>query len=168
MTEKQISRMADLEFLTELAHALKYGIKTANPSALDALYADNDSAFPNRNVIEEQLTFGLGRIIDLVEIHNTRLASRGNAYSLFAAFVAVQFPGSPLRQDLEDANRDKPFAERANILTNLTSLADALEDNDPASPLHDFVSAARQGTNTEKNRRARFQWFHRALTSEHL
>jgi hypothetical protein len=97
-----------------------------------------------------------------------RLASRGNAYSLFAAFVAVQFQDSPLQGDLEETDRGKPFAERANILTNLTSLADALEDNDPDSPLHDFVSAARQGTNTEKNRRARFQWFHRALTSDHL
>ena len=168
MAEKQISRMADLEFLTELVYVLKNGIKTGNPAALDKLYVENDTTFPDRKTVEEQLTFGLGAIIDLQEIHNTRITSRGNAYALFAAFVAVQFPASLLRQDLEEADSQKPFAARANIVTNLTSLADALEDNDEESPLHDFVSAARQGTNTEKNRRARFRWFHRALTSDHL
>ena len=168
MVERQISRMADLELLTELVHAIKNGIKTANPSALDALYSTNDESFPDRGQIEDQLTFGLGEIINLVEIHNTKLVSRPNLYSLFAALVAVRFPPSPLRTDLEPPDRDSAFADRANILTNLTTLADAIENDHAEPPLNEFVSAARQGTNTERNRKIRFKWFHQALTADRL
>jgi hypothetical protein len=100
--------MADLELLTELVHAIKNGIKTANPSALDALYSTNDKTFSDKEQVEEQLNFGLGEIIDLVDIHNTRLVSRPNVYSLFAALVAVRFPASPLRTQLETPDRERP------------------------------------------------------------
>jgi hypothetical protein len=83
MTERQISRMGDLEFLTDLVRVIKTGIRTANPSALDALYRDNDATFPDRLGIEEKITFGLGEIIDLSDIHVTRLMSRENVHSLF-------------------------------------------------------------------------------------
>jgi hypothetical protein len=168
MVERQISRMADLELLTELVHAIKNGIKTANPSALDALYSTNDKSFPDKGQIEDQLTFGLGEIINLVDIHNTKLVSRSNLYSLFSALVAVRFPLSPLRTYLEPPDRDNPFTDRANILTNLTTLADAIENDHAEPPLNEFVSAARQGTNTEKNRKIRFKWFHQALTADRL
>jgi uncharacterized protein DUF262 len=168
MVERQISRMADLELLTELVHAIKYGIKTANPSALDAIYTTNDKNFPDKEQVEEQLAFGLGEIINLADIHNTKLVSRPNVYSLVAALVAVKFPQSPLRIDLEASDRGSAFTDRANILTNLTALADAIEDDSAEPPLNEFVSAARQGTNTEKNRKTRFKWFHQALTTDRL
>jgi hypothetical protein len=166
MVERQISRMADLELLTELVQAIVNGIKTSSPRALDKLYADNDKIFVDREKVERQLEYGLGEIIDLVDIHKTNLVTRPNLYALFAAFVAIQFPQSPLRDQLEASIRDKPFTDRADILTNLTTLADVLEDDSAEPPLSEFISAARQGTNTERNRRTRFTWFHRSLTVE--
>ena len=160
--------MADLELLTELVHAVTNGIKTANPSALSTLYSANDKTFSDREPIEVKLTFGLGEIINLVDIHNTKLVSRANVYSLFAALVAVRFPASRLRADLEAPERDSAFTDRANILTNLTTLADAIENDHAEPPLNEFVTAARQGTNTEKNRKIRFMWFHQALTADRL
>jgi hypothetical protein len=166
MNEKQISRMADLELITELVHSVLFGIKTANPSALDKIYSDNDKKFEARTLAEKQVEFGLGEIINLSDIHDTKLVSRANLYSLFTAFIAIQFPKSPLRDSLEEPHREMSFTERANILTNLTTLADALESDVAELPLNEFVNAARQGTNTEKNRKTRLKWFHRCLTVE--
>jgi hypothetical protein len=165
MTERQISRMVDLEFLTELVRMIKSGIRTANPSALDALYKDNDVTFPDRSEIEAKITFGLGEIINLSDIHRTRLMSRENAYSLFAALLSIEFPNLPVSMEVEEHLRNLTFTDRANILTNLSVLADALE-SDEEGPYNEFVNASRRGTNTEKNRTTRFQWFRRALTSE--
>lgn len=167
MTEKQVSRMADLEFLTELVLALKEGIKTASPKALDALYSNNDETFADRDDIESRITYGLGKIIDLTDIHDTKLMAKANVFSLFAAFDAVEFPGSVLRNKLPASEKEKPLTIVANVVTNLTHLADALE-GDEDEEVKEFVSAARQGTNTEKNRRTRFEWFHKAITSDHL
>ena len=168
MPEKQISRMGDLELLTELVHAEIKGIRTASPALLDALYREYDDKFPIRDQVVAQVDFGLGEIINMDAIHNTKLMTRANVYSLFSALVAVEFPSSPLRQHLDEKDQNRRFTDRASVLTNLTGLADAIEDNEAEPPINDFVNAARQGTNTEKNRKTRFSWFHRALTAEHL
>jgi hypothetical protein len=93
--------------------------------------------------------------------------SRENVHSLFAALLAIEFPDLPVSVEIEEHLRNRPFTDRANILTNLSALADALEGNDEG-PYSEFVNASRRGTNTEKNRRTRFKWFHRALISERL
>jgi hypothetical protein len=168
MPEKQISRMGDLELLTELVNAELKGIRTASPGLLDALYRKYDEKFSIKDIMEKQIDFGLGEIINMSEIHNTKLMTRANVYSLFSALLAVQFPSSPLRQHLEEKDRSKRFTDRASMITNLTALADAIENNEAEPPVNEFVSAARQGTNTEKNRKTRFFWLHRGLTSKHL
>jgi hypothetical protein len=167
LTERRIARMADLEFLTELVQVVKIGIRTASPGALNTLYRDNDASFPDKDRVKEQINYGLGEIINLIEIHQTPLTSRANVYSLFAAFIAVQFPNAPVVASLEEETRGRNFTDRANILTSLTAVSDAIEI-DEDGPFDEFVSAARQGTNTEKNRTTRFRWFHRALTFDQL
>jgi hypothetical protein len=164
LTERQITRMADLEFLTELVLLIRTGIRTASPGALNALYKDNDTAFPDKTKVNEQMTYGLGELINLTEIHETRLISRANVFSLFADFIAVQYPNSPTATALEEEMRGRPFADRASVLTNLTTLADALEEETDGT-FYEFVSAAKQGTNTQKNRTTRFQL---VLPSAHL
>jgi hypothetical protein len=167
LTERQVTRMTDLEFLTELVQLIKSGVKTASPGALNALYRDNDQSFPDKDRVQEQISYGLGEIINLSEIHNTALMSRANIFSLFGAFTAIRFMNSPVSMALEPGVERRPFTERANLLTNLTALADALEDN-ADGPFYEFVSAAKQGTNTEKNRTTRLRWFYRALTLDRL
>lgn len=166
LTENQISRMADLEFITELVDIIVNGIHTASPSTLDKLYRDRDKSFSDKKFVDDQIRFGLGEIIDMLDIHKTKIMSRGNAYTLFAALVAVKFPGAVARADLQSSEVQNPFVDRADILTNLTTLSDALENED--ENFAEFVTAARQGTNTANNRKTRFKWFHRALTSKSL
>lgn len=167
MTERQISRMADLEFLTDLVRVVKEGIRTSSPSALDNLYDSNDRSFPDRNDVDSRISYGLGQIIDLVAIHKTKIMTRENSYSLFAALLAAQFKTSIVASEIDESLRDRDFADQTAILTNLSALADALE-GDEDGPYHLFVSASRRGTNTQKNRRTRFEWFFKALTGDQL
>ena len=167
MTERQISRMADLEFLTDLVRVVKEGIRTSSPSALDNLYDSNDRSFPDRNDVDSRISYGLRQIIDLVAIHKTKIMTRENSYSLFAALLAAQFKTSIVASEIDVSLRNRDFADQTAILTNLSALADALE-GDEDGPYHLFVSASRRGTNTQKNRRTRFEWFFKALTGDQL
>ena len=168
MSEKQLSRMADLEFLTELVSLVEVGIRTFSPKQLDTLYTKYDNEFPQREVVENQIRYGLGQIIDLREIHETRLMSRENAYSLFAAFIAINYHASPVKMDIEnEEDKNRNFVEKGVAIGNITALADALDD-EPPHELRSFSDAAKQGTNTQKNRRTRFRWFHKAMTAERL
>jgi len=169
MAERQISRMADLELLTELVHLLKAGIKTASPVALNKLYDEYDAAFPERNEIEDQVNFGLNQIIDLPEIHETKLTTKSNLYSLFAAFVVVRFDNLVLRQDLDEVDQNKVLVERPAMISNLTMLADAIDQPEGGNVAFEaFIHASMAGTNTRVNRLTRFKWLHRAITSEAL
>jgi hypothetical protein len=166
MTEKQVSRMADLELLTELVHLLKFGVKTASPSSLDKLFTDNDKTFPDVNAIQQQMDFGLGKIINWQDIHKTKLVTRANLYSLFGAIIAVEDEDSKPAESIDADLRGNPAVDEFALLSNLTQLAEALESDNPKFP--EFVAAAKQGTNTEKNRRTRLRWFYKAMTSTDL
>jgi hypothetical protein len=165
VTEKQVSRMADLELFAELTYLLLNGVRTGSPSLLDKMYTENDKSFARKNEVYEQIRYGLGKIIDFTSIHNGPLVSRGNLYALFAALIVTKHPNSPPAGVLQ---LQPPYSEldEVNAETNLSVLAEALESD--GSSFADFVSAARQGTNTEKNRTVRLRWFYKALTSERL
>lgn len=164
VTEKQISRMTGLEFLTELVSLLNNGIKTGSPASLTKLYSSNDATFPDKENITEQLNYGLGELINLIELHKGALASRASFYSLFAAFIAVRDPTSKPAEALGADVRNLPVAPREAIIANLGTLSEAIEDDDEGE-LSDFVAASKQGTNTETNRKTRFRWYHRAITN---
>jgi hypothetical protein len=163
VTEKQISRMGDLEFLTDLVYLIKFGIKTASPKALDNLYSQNDRLFPDKDQVAQKLDYGLGSIINLSELHRGPLNSRGNAFSLFAALVAVGYPDSPVALSVIGGAQPLAFAPREVMMSNLGLLSDALEGDGNEFP--EFAAASKQGTNTEKTRKTRAQWLYRALTN---
>jgi Protein of unknown function DUF262 len=169
VNERKVSRMADLETLTELAQLLMVGIRTASQSALNKLYADNDKTFPQRAEIEQRLDEGLGYIIGLPEIHNTELTSRPNLYSLFAAVVALKFDLPQL--DPEELGIHGGINEnRETVVVNLTTLLSALGADEGArlEQFSTFITASKAGTNTVKNRTLRYEWLCRALTADRL
>lgn len=150
LKERQISRMVDLEFLTELVDLLVRGVKTASPKALDKLYTDNDRQFVNRSDIEAKIDYGLGELLNLVEIQETPLVARANLYSLFGAFIAARFPDSIVAEAINERDRGLKLADRPAIISNLTLIAEALEDSTKSDQFAEFLDASRQGTNTEK------------------
>jgi hypothetical protein len=163
VTEKQISRMADLEFITELVALLREGIKTSSPTALNKLYSENDSTFPDSQAIAEDLQYGIGMLINFPELHRGGLATRASFYSLFAALIAIHSPASKPAQSLPEGERGRDLVERDVALANLGLLSEAVEADDEG-PFGAFVAASKQGTNTLKNRTTRFRWYYEALT----
>lgn len=165
MGEKQISRMNDLELLTELVDLTINGIRTSSPSHLDEIYTSRDKSFPEREMAQETIEYGIGSIIDMPEIHQTKLMSKGNLYSLFGAIVAVRFPNSTLRS-LMPSDTWNSHAGDNEISSNLTTLSSALDGDE--NGFDEFVLASKQGTNTLKNRKTRFEHFVKALTSNQI
>jgi hypothetical protein len=169
LTEKKVSRMADLEVLTELVQLLISGIRTASPSALNGLYKEYDVSFPQRADIEASLGNALGYIIGLTEIHDTDLLERANLYALFAAVTALQSTSTHL-DPAEFGIPRRINADRESVIVKLTTLLSQLNadeaDRDPK--FAEFVEASTSGTNTIKKRTARYKWFCRALGTVEL
>jgi hypothetical protein len=163
VTERQISRMMDLEYIADLAHLIIKGIKTRTPTVLNKLYKEFDQEFEHRNFVEKELDEGLGTIIELPEILGTRVMSREGVYSLIAAkFALVRLPALVGEPFVRDKASPQP---RETILANITVLNEALESNlNDHRELGEFVRASAAATNTETHRRIRAKWFYWALT----
>jgi hypothetical protein len=56
LTSRQIVRMADAEFITDLALAIKEGIVSTSPAKLAKLYKYNDIEFQDREQVNEYVT----------------------------------------------------------------------------------------------------------------
>ncbi len=56
----------------------------------------------------------------------------------------------------------------ASAIPNLTTLAQAAEQEEAEGKYADFIKASTEKTNTRENRAVRFKWFCKALTSEHI
>lgn len=168
VSEKQIARMADLEFLTELAQLCLRGIKTSGPTLLNNMYRDYDRSFPEKTDTEYALEVGIGKILDMPEIHGTDLSNRSVIYALVGAELAIHdlAPGLRMETIVKPERRTVSKNEQlANITVLGEALSSILSDDDPFQP---FKAASTAGTNTEKNRRTRFEWFYRALTEQQL
>jgi hypothetical protein len=55
LTSRQVVRMADAEFIADLALAIEEGIVSTSPTKLLALYKRNDETFPAREVFDERI-----------------------------------------------------------------------------------------------------------------
>ena len=163
LSEKQISRMADAKLLTEVVHAMLYGITTTNARALKKLYNDFDREFD----LDRDFTRRLGTTIDLLASWGRlpkAIAKPHQAYSIILALLHAQealdslVPLIPRRRSLRNV---------ATIVGNLTTLSAILEldEDDVPREYEAFYRASGTGTNVRAARALRFQWYFSALTS---
>jgi hypothetical protein len=99
-------------------------------------------------------------------IHESALMKPYMVYSLAQAITHCLKPVPKLSPQFKSP-RLKP-ADIAAAVPNLSALAQAAEQDEPEGKFADFIEASNEKTNTRENRIARFKWFCRALTSEHL
>lgn len=93
-TAKQILRMAEAEFISELLLAMEEGIREGNKAVLDQAYADYDDDFPNRKKHEKRFRETVDIIASIVgddlpkleRIRATRLF-----YPLFCSIYHMAF-----------------------------------------------------------------------------
>lgn len=160
-SEANLSRMADQSLFTEITLAIISGIQSASEAKLDALYTNNETAFPELPQIEQRFDESMGTLFGWDQVHGTPLMKPYNFHTFVLALTHVQRP-VPALQEL--AQLDAPLAIDTEIaLANLGALAGALVDEKPNATLAPFVAACAKATNRLEPRRERFRWFFRAL-----
>jgi hypothetical protein len=155
LTEKQIARMGDAEFISELIVVLEMGIQSKRSSHIEKLYKDYDFEFPAYSqyakIISEffdSLTF------ELQPMMGTFLTKSYVVHSLFCAYVAIKygFPGSESIVHEHSVSRKIDFAD---ALPRLLRLAEAHEDGEEDGPFKAYVQACSSGTTLQAQRRIR-------------
>jgi len=160
-TNKQLIRMVDFKLIAEIIDAYLYGITNSSKRRLDNLYESFDSEFPRKDEIEERINKAMDFIIDLKEIHNGPLMKPYNIYSFILAINHVHSPIETLNREYEAPRGYSP--ERDKVISNLSMLAEALNNDETPKKYKDFVMANTSKTNGALHRSKRFKWFCKAL-----
>ncbi|MDS9873557.1 DUF262 domain-containing protein [Pseudomonas protegens] len=163
LTEKQIARMADAEFVSDMIVVLESGILTKRNAAIDKLYKEYDESFPKS---EEYTQFLIEFYTDIVtnmqDIRGTFATKSYVMHSLFCAYAAIRYgyPGSdefivkPSRDYRIDFNRAVP---------RILELAEAHENQEDEGPHKTYVEACSSSTTQQLQRKIRTQYLVKAL-----
>lgn len=163
---KQLVRMADTKLLSEVCHALLYGIQTTNKAKLDKLYKEGDKEFPGEKAHASKISGALDQLLEWPEIHGGALMKPYIVYALVLAVIHMRRPVSSL-QPVFNSLELREFTKEL-VLTNLTQLAAALDNPDGFPDYEEFVAACSSRTNVRAQRELRFKWLCKALASETL
>jgi hypothetical protein len=165
-TSRQVIRMADAEFVADVALALEEGIVSTSPTKLGGLYRKYDDDFPVRPTLNERLVETFEAILtDLSDLQGTYMTKPHIFHSLVCALLQNRFglPGGAEATGVEPSGTY--FRNREVALTSLARLATAHEEKD-MSQFGDYVKAASEGGNRAAQRAVRIGWLCRALRGE--
>lgn len=162
LSQRNFVRMQDAKLLTEITHALHYGIKTTNKNHLRKIYEEFDDEFPSEEEDRERLMDAFDRLGEWTELHDGPLMKSYIVYSLILAITDVQEPVDALHEFSIVGEQHEIDDEVA--LRGLSSLAEALDlKEEYEGPLQGFVDACIGRTNVREQRAKRFEWLERAL-----
>jgi hypothetical protein len=166
LTSRQVVRMADAEFVADLALAVEEGIVSTSPTKLRNLYKRYDEAFPRRELMEEYLTGAFNAVIaDLSPIQSTYITKPHIFHSLICALLQNRFGLVNGEKDTGIAPFGAFLGDRDAAVASLQRLAAAHEEKDFGS-FREYVSAASEGGNRAAQRAVRIIWLCRALKGE--
>jgi Protein of unknown function DUF262 len=166
LTSRQVVRMADAEFIADLALAIEEGIVSTSPAKLLALYRTNDSVFAAREGLNERITGCFDVVLnELSELQKTYITKPHIFHSFMCALLHNRF-GLVGAQDIIGLGPiGVYFIDRDRALTSLKRLAAAHEEKDLAE-FGDYVRAASEGGNRAAQRSVRVKWLCQALRGE--
>jgi len=165
LKKKRVGRMGDAKLIAEMTHALLNGITTTSKPVLDTMYHrfDKGEAFPNEDAVRSAIDDALTGILEWTDIHDTALMRMNVFYSLVLAVVSVQKQWSTLPPFVEGVETDDLMVHKSAV-SNLLTLAAALEDPDTYKDYQEFTLAAEEKTNVKSQRETRVRWLVNALT----
>lgn len=164
--DKQLIRMADAKLFSEITYSFLHGITTTTSPNLNKLYIENDDEFPQAKLVEERINYSMKTILEWPEIHNTALMRPHIFYALVLAITHLKKPVDVFLEKYKPAGHPK---KRDTIITNLSSLADSLEDHENVSgKFNDFVLASTKTTNDVNRRTVIFKWLCKAIELEKI
>jgi hypothetical protein len=163
LTSRQIVRMADAEFIADLALAIEEGIISTSPAKLLMMYRQNDASFLKRDEFDAQISGALDAIRNsLSGLQGTFITKPHIFHSLVCALIHCRFG----LKGAEEATGFKTigvfYTDAESALSLLKRLAAAHEEKD-ISEFGEYVSAASEGGNRAAQRAIRVKWFCKAL-----
>jgi hypothetical protein len=139
-TSKQMLRMTEAEFVSELLIALNEGIREGQKTVIDAFYRDWDDVFPARKTHEKRFretidTIGgiLGDRLAELKLRATRLF-----YPMFCAIYHLKF-GLPKLDAPRDSYKLSDYPKLKVALEHVDELIDKIED---AEASHEQIKLA--------------------------
>ena len=163
LTSRQIVRMADAEFVADLALAIREGIVSTSPAKLRALYKNNDASFGDRGEIDEKISGAMDVILtNLSEIQGTYMTRPHIFHSLVCALIHNRFGLIGGEAATGIAPSGEYYVDRDRAVISLKRLAAAHEEKD-LGEFREYVQAASEGGNRALQRSVRVKWLCRAL-----
>jgi hypothetical protein len=165
LTSRQIVRMADAEFIADVALAVEEGIVSTSPAKLRALYQKYDQHFTATN-IQQFVTAALETIqTQLSGLQDTYIVKPHIFHSLCCALIHNRF-GLPGGVEVTGLNPIGTFfSDRETAIAGLRRLGVAHEEKEDGV-LGDYVQAASEGGNRASQRATRIRWLCGALRGE--
>lgn len=172
---RNISRMEDTEFFTELCLLLEIGITDKKTSHIDNIYKKYNNSFDNASEMRLKITSTLDYMKnELQVILQTELMTTYLFHSLFAALIYNRWNCI----DLEINNSQNPeinaqgvFCSNLEIaIQNIRDLLNLFESDTISSEdiYHTFLKASKGGTNNKGNRLTRTKFFVAALQNSDI
>ena len=165
-SERQLSRMNDAALMTDIVYSLENGNRSASEPNLDKLYKEHESEFDSQQ-LKEMLEYAFGFIIEMPELHKGALMKTYNFFSLVLAIIHIKMGPIPAFQNDFDADRIE-IMNNDLVLSNLSLLAEILENPQAEQQFSSFIEACSKATNRIAQRKERFRWFCKALTRSSL
>lgn len=165
-TSRQVVRMADAEFIADVALAIEEGLVSTSPAKLLALYKKYDDSFPARSMMNERITGAFDIVLsDFSSLQKTYITKPHIFHSLMCALLHNRFG----LQGAEGATKLSPIGEyylhQDRALTSLMRLTAAHEEKDTGE-FGEYVKAASEGGNRAAQRVERVKWLCRGLRGE--
>lgn len=135
----RVSRMLDVEYVSEIYLLTKLGVLDGTPAVLDQYYSEYDDEIPDDESVEKRYKETLAYFSNL-DLTNTRWTNLGDFYSLWAAVLELTDAGLLPDQELVESRLREFNARIAEPKT---------EDE------RRYSDAVRQGTNKQTSRRIR-------------
>ncbi|WP_245006199.1 DUF262 domain-containing protein [Pseudomonas viridiflava] len=163
LTEKQIARMADAEFVSDMIVVLDSGIQTKRNSTIDKLYKEYDEGFPQLELYYEIImNFHSDLVEHMKDIRGTFITKSYVMHSLFCAYAAIRygFPGSAEFVAIPSKTHKIDYSV---AIPKLMELAEAHENQEDEGPLRLYVEACTSSTTQQTSRKVRTRFLSNAL-----
>jgi len=166
LTSRQIVRLADAELIADLALAIDEGIVSTSPLKLNNIYKRNDTNFPERELMTQQLTEAFDCVIgEFSFLQKTFMTKSHVFHSLICALIHNKFGMKGVSNIIYMEPIGSFYTNREAAMNNLIRLAAAHEEKDSAE-FNEYVQAASEGGNRATQRAIRIKWLCSALRAE--
>ena len=166
-TPKQIVRMADAEFLSDLVIVLDQGIVHKSTASLTSLYKKYDKEFPKEMQYQDIIDDFFKTMNSVFEpLCDSYMMKQYALHSLFTAMTHLKYGIPNGQEQLNTATIGKYYKNIACAVSGLLEMAEAHELQDTNGKYSDYVKACLSTTTKISQRKVRTSALIKALMCE--